>query len=383
MINLLGDKMKKVLFFIPTLAQGGAEKVLVNLVNNMDKSKFDITVQTLFAGGVNEQFLNKDINYKCCFKKEFKGNSQILKLFSPKSLYKKFIKEHYDIIVSYLEGPTARIVSGCTDGETKLVSWIHVEQHTKDTASYSFKSYDEAKRCYGKFDKIICVSEYVKNDFGNIFDNVKNIEVLYNTIESDQIIKKADEPINDYSFDKKVKTLVAVGTLKKSKGFDKLIRIHKRLLEEGILHNIIILGQGPEKDNLLSMINELHIEDSSKLLGYNTNPYKYLKNSDMFVCSSVAEGFSTAATEALIVGTPVVTVEVSGMKEMLGENNEYGIVTDNNEDALYEGIKKMLTEPGMLEYYAKRAEERGKSFSTEKTVKAVEEMLEELLHYEY
>ena len=92
MINLLGDKMKKVLFFIPTLAQGGAEKVLVNLVNNMDKSKFDITVQTLFAGGVNEQFLNKDINYKCCFKKEFKGNSQILNLFSPKSVYKKFIK---------------------------------------------------------------------------------------------------------------------------------------------------------------------------------------------------------------------------------------------------------------------------------------------------
>ena len=175
-------------------------------------------------------------------------------------------------------------------------------------------------------------------------------------------------------FDKKVKTLVAVGTLKKSKGFDKLIRIHKRLLDYGILHNIIILGQGPEKDKLSSMISEFHVEDSFKLLGYNTNPYKYIKNSDMFVCSSVAEGFSTAATEALVVGTPVVTVEVSGMKEMLGENNEYGVVTENNEDALYEGIKKMLTTPGMLDDYAKRAKERGKEFSTEKTVKAVEEM---------
>lgn len=370
--------MKKILFFIPTLAQGGAEKVLVNLVNNMDKSKFDVTVQTLFAGGVNEQFLNKDIKYKCCFKKMFKANIKILKLFSPKSLYKKFIKEHYDIIVSYLEGSTARIVSGCTDENTKLVSWIHVEQRTKKYAAYPFKSYDEAKLCYGKFDKTICVSEYVKNDFSNIFDNVKNIEVLYNTVETDHIIKKAEEPIDDYSFDKKVKTLVAVGTLKKSKGFDKLIRIHKKLLDDGILNNIIILGQGPEKDNLLSMISELHIEDSFKLLGYNTNPYKYLKNSDMFVCSSVAEGFSTAATEALIVGTPVVTVEVSGMKEMLGENNEYGIVTANNEDALYEGIKKMLTEPGMLEDYAKRAKERGKSFSTEKTVKAVEKMFDRI-----
>ena len=98
----------------------------------------------------------------------------------------------------------------------------------------------------------------------------------------------------------------------------------------------------------------------------------------MFVCSSISEGFSTAATEALIVGTPVVTVEVSGMKEMLGENNEYGIVTENNEESLYESIKKMLTTPGMLEDYAKRAKERGKEFSTEKTVRAVEKMFEEL-----
>lgn len=366
--------MIKILFFIPTLAHGGAEKVLVNLVNNMDKTKFDITVQTLFAGGVNEKFLNRDIKYKYCYKKQFRGNSKYFCLFSPEHLYKKFIKEHYDIIVSYLEGPTARITAGCTDKGTKLVSWIHVEQHTKETASYSFKNYDEAKLCYGKFDKIICVSEYVKIDFGNIFDNVKNMEVLYNTIETDQIIAKAEEPIDDYSFDKTVKTLVAVGTLKKSKGFDKLIRIHKRLLDGGFLHNIIVLGQGPEKDTLLKMISELNIKESFKLLGYNTNPYKYIKNSDMFVCSSVAEGFSTAATEALVVGTPVVTVGVSGMKEMLGENNEYGIVTDNNEDALYDGVKKMLITPGMLEDYAKRAKERGKKFSKEKTVRTVEGM---------
>ena len=128
------------------------------------------------------------------------------------------------------------------------------------------------------------------------------------------------------------------------------------------------------------MLNFVICDDNLNILKefYNTNPYKYIKNSDMFVCSSVAEGFSTAATEALIVGTPVVTVEVSGMKEMLGENNEYGIVTENNEDALYEGIKKMLTTPGMLEDYAKRAKERGKEFSTEKTVKAVEKMFERL-----
>lgn len=367
--------MKKVLFLIPTLGQGGAEKVLVNLVNNMDKSKFDITVQTLFDIGVNKQFLNNDIKYKFCYKKQFPGNSRYFCLLSPERLFKRFIKEHYDIIVSYLEGPTARIVSGCMDINTKLVSWIHVEQHTKKVLSASFRNFAEAHKCYNKFDKTVCVSNCVLNDFVDILDFKKSIEVLYNTNETLDILNKSKEEVFDYSFSRSFKTLIAVGTLKKSKGFDKLIRIHKKLISENIYHKVIVLGQGPEKELLKKLIMEYGVEDSFHILGYTTNPYKYIKNSDLFVCASLAEGFSTAATESLIVGTPVCTVDVSGMQEMLGQNNEYGIVTENNEDALYEGIKRMLTEEGLLEYYAKQAEVRGKRFSTEKTVKAVEDML--------
>ncbi len=370
--------MKKILFMIPNLFGGGAEKVLVNLVNNMDRSKFDITVQTLFSGGVNEQYLNKYIKYKYCYKKTFSGNSHYFKLFSPKRLYKRFVKDHYDIIVSYLEGPTARIVSGCTDENTKLVSWIHVELHTKNILSASFRNFDEARLCYEKYDNTVCVSEYVKNLFVKILDFQKPIEVLYNTNETAQIIRLSEEKVDNYEFDENVKTIVAVGTLKKPKGFDKLIRIHKRLLDNGIYHKIIVLGRGPEEENLKKLINSKGVANTFKLLGYDANPYKYLKNSDMFVCSSISEGFSTATTEALILGTPVVTTLCSGMQEMLGENNEYGIVTENNEDALYEGIKRMLTTPGMLEDYTKRAKDRGKLFSTEKTVKAVEKMLLEL-----
>jgi glycosyltransferase involved in cell wall biosynthesis len=371
--------MKKILFLIPSLGQGGAEKVLVNLVNNMDSAKFDITVQVLFRGGVNEQFLNNNIKFKYCYLKTFPANTYYFNLFSPKTLFNRFIKEHYDIIVSYLEGPTARIVSGCADEKTKLVSWIHVEQHTKKKLSYSFRNFSEAKKCYNKFDSTICVSEYVKNDFKNILDFNKPIKVLYNTNETNEIIKMSNQPVTDYVFSDKVKTIVAVGTLKKSKGFDKLIRIHRRLIDDGILHNIIVLGKGPEEQNLLKLIDELQVNNSFKLLGYNTNPYKYVKNCDLFVCASIAEGFSTAATESLIVGTPVVTVDVSGMKEMLGENNEYGIVTENNENALYEGIKNMLTIPGMLEDYSTKAKIRGNNFCTKSTVDAVSKMFFDLL----
>lgn len=370
--------MKKILFVIPNLSHGGAEKVLVNLVNNIDKSKFDVTVQVLFAGGVNEQFLNEDIRFRYCYKKTFRGNSIYFKLFSPKHLFKKFIKEHYDIIISYLEGPVARIVSGCTDENTKLVSWIHCRMDTTESAAIGFRSFEEARECYNRFDNTVCVSEWVKNYFVDTFDFTKPIEVLYNTIETEQILLKSKEKVKNVVFSSDCKNICSVGKIVKVKGFDRLASVHKRLIDEGVRNKVYILGVGEEKSSIEKYLAENNLSESFIFLGYNTNPYKYVKNCDLYVCSSHSEGFSTSVTESLIVGTPVVTTLCSGMQEMLGENNEYGIVTENNEDALYEGIKKMLTTEGMLEDYANRASERGKYFSTEKTTKAVEKMLEEL-----
>lgn len=367
--------MKKVLFFIPNLSVGGAEKVLVNLVNNMDENKFDITVQTLFGGGVNEQFLKKHIKYKYCFRKTFKANSQILKVFSPETLYKKFIKEHYDIIVSYLEGPAARIVSGCNDKDTKLVSWIHIQQENAKNASYAFRSFKEAKKCYEKFDNTVCVSEYVMKDFVNIFDFKNPVEVLYNTNETAQIAELAKEKVEENVFrDDEIKICV-VGKISKRKGCDKIVNIQKKFKAEGLKTHFYFLGVGADEDYVRNFIKENDIEDTVTLLGYQTNPYKYIAKTDMFVCASLAEGFSTAATEALVLGVPVVTVEVSGMKEMLGNNNDYGVVTKNNQDALYEGIKKVITTEGLLQHYADQAKIRGEFFSTENTVRAVEKML--------
>lgn len=367
--------MIRVLFLIPTLAHGGAEKVLVNLVNNLDKDKFIITVQTLFDGGVNAKHLKSHIKIKSVFKKVFPANSYFLALFSPKFLYKRFIKEHYDVIVSYLEGPTARIASGCIDTNTKLVSWIHCKMDTKKAASVGFRSFNEAKKCYIKFNYTACVSQWVKNWFVETFEFQKPIGVLYNTIETDEIIEKSDEKIDDITFDKDVFNIISVGKVIAVKAFMRLAHIHKKLLDDGIKNHIYILGIGDEQSKIEKYLDENNLKDTFTFLGYKTNPYKYVKDCDLYVCSSLSEGFSTSVTEALIVGTPVVTTLCSGMQEMLGENNEYGFVTENNENALYDGIKKMLTTPGMLKDYATKALDRGKEFSTENTTKEVEKLL--------
>ena len=371
--------MKKLLFLIHDLGQGGAEKVLVNLVNNMDTEKFDITVMALFGGGVNEQFLKPHIRYQTVFPRPFPGNSHIMKLLSPRQLHKLFIKEKSDIEISYLEGPSARIISGCPYEDTKLVSWIHVEQHTKERAARSFRSYKESENCYYKFDKTICVSESVKNDFVQLYPLISNIDVLYNTNETDRILQQKDEPVEDEFYQKDCIRLCGVGKIVSTKGFDKLVRIHKRLTDDGLNIHTYVLGIGPDREKIENYLKENNIRDSFTFLGYQTNPYKYVSKCDLFVCSSVAEGFSTAATEALIVGTPVVTTPVAGMAEMLGANDEYGIITEMSEDSLYEGIKDLVQNPEKLQHNKKQAEIRGKFFSKENTVKAVEEMLSELI----
>ena len=351
----LDMQKKKILFLIHDLGQGGAEKVLVNLVNNINRNEFDISVTVLFGGGINEQFLKPDIKFKAVWPKMIPGNSKLMKLVSPKQLHKIVVKENYDIEVSYLEGPSARVISGCQNKNTKLISWIHGEQKSLKKVSESFRSKKEAKKCYEKFDQTICVSETVKKDFCKLLNYQRPCCVLYNTVESNKIIEKSKEPVPELESDKFFK-LIAVGSLKTIKGYNRLLHIIFRLKQENKKIRLYVLGIGPQEKELKEYVEKKGLKENIIFLGYQTNPYKYVAKSELFVCSSFAEGFSTAATEALIVGTPVCTVNVSGMKEMLGEDNEYGIVTENSEEALYEGIKNIVDDPKKLKHYKRMAQ---------------------------
>ena len=110
------------------------------------------------------------------------------------------------------------------------------------------------------------------------------------------------------------------------------------------------------------------------LLGFHANPYKYLRQGDLFVCSSLSEGYSTAVTEALILGLPIITTDCSGMAELL-QNGECGVITENDEAALYEGMRRLLTDKSLLEHYRNKAIERGRDFTIEHLMKPIETIL--------
>lgn len=369
---------RKVLFLIHDLGGGGAEKVLVNLVNHMDSSKYDITVASLFGGGVNERFLGTQVHYYSVWPFSIPGNSKIMKLFSPEALHKICVKSKYDVEISYLEGPSTRIISGCSDKNTKTIGWIHGQQHTKEQAANSFRNYKEFLNSYQKFDCIVCVSEDVRRSFKKIYNQSNNVLVRYNTIETDRILQMKDEAISKNIFNRNEFKLVAVGKITPNKGFDRMALIIKKLVNEGFPAHLYVLGEGEERKTILNYIEKNGLSEHYTFLGYQTNPYKYMAACDLFICASWSEGFSTATTEALIVGLPVCTVNVSGMKEMLGHNNEWGVVTDNNNESLFQGIKWLISDAERLEYYKKKAMERARLFSTENTVRAVEALIEEV-----
>lgn len=363
--------MKKILFLIGSLEGGGAEKVLVDTVNNMPSEEFCITLQTIFDKGIHKSELNKNIKYKSIVNAENPLlKKSILKLalhfFPAKYLYEKYVKSDYDYEIAFLEGLPTKIISN-SETISKKYAWVHINfENNFDSLSY-YKDINECKKCYKKFDRIICVSEAVKEGFEKQVGCEYPVSVLYNVLDEKSIINKSHSSTKIYS-DSKGLNIISVGRLENQKGYDRLIRIAEKLKKLDCQFKIYIVGEGKERKNLQLLINELKNNDVVELIGYKDNPYPYILNADLFVCSSREEGFSTVVTESLILGVPVITTACAGMKEIFGEF-KCGKIVDNSEVALLEELYSILCSPEKLKIYKKEAELRGKQFRIEQRMK--------------
>lgn len=370
--------MIKILFFIDSISGGGAEKVLRNLVNNMDQSKFEITVQTINDSVKAETLLKDGIRYKTI--NRFK-NRVLNKLYQYwvrlcaelKILYPLYIKDDYDIEVAYLEcGPT-KIIASSTNKKAVKIAWVHCDLEKKEGFADSI---EKSRKYYEKYDEIVCVSENVKQSFEKLFGTDMETTVLYNVNDENEILEKAELPV---PFQKKSsgELFVAVGRLTRQKGFDRLIEACRLLRDEGYSFELWILGEGSEREKLEELIRKYRLEDIISLLGFVENPYPYIKKADILVCSSRYEGMSTVVTEGLILGKAIVTTACTGMMELLGDS-EYGIITEDNSHALFNGINEMLNTPDLLEDYAGKAKQRGNLFKKKVTVEVTENFFDQI-----
>ena len=279
----------------------------------------------------------------------------------------------------YLHGVITKIVANAPKTQ-KTVAYLHANME-KSPFIKSFKSIQDIKKCFENYNRIVAVSEDVKNSFINASDiNDNRLVVKYNTFDNEKIIKLSNENIEPFFKQKQGVSICTVGKLQQVKGHKRLLVAVKRLVDNGINIQLTIVGDGPLRQELQEYINDNNLQDNVYLAGFDTNPYKYVAKSDLFVCSSYSEGFSSVVAESLIMGVPVLTTDCAGMREMLGDNNEYGIVVDNDDESLYKGLESILRDTEMLNKYRIAACERGSIFEKTQTVGAVEKMLEEVIN---
>lgn len=372
-------KKPSILFVHPDLRGGGAEKVLVNLLNSLDPDRYDIHLLTYFEEGVNRKDLRASIKQRYIFKKVFRGWSVLQKLFSPRKLYRLFINEKYDIIIAYLEGVPTRMVSGCPHKQTKLISWLHTDLNLAGIEKV-YWSNKEMKACYARFDRVIAVSDQTLESCINQCNlDRAHGQIIHNVIDTDSIIKNAVQSLNGQGLKRDVINICSVGRLTKIKGYDRLIQSLSKIIEDFPKVHLYLLGIGEEKTALENLVSQLKMEDYVSFLGFQKNPHRFVSKCDLFVCSSYHEGYSTAVTEAVILGTPVLTTQCSGMNEIL-DNGEIGMIVENSNHGIYQGLYKLLSRPELLALYADKTRGKSNYYQQNNNATQVEELFDTLLN---
>lgn len=375
--------MKNILFFMETVDFGGAETVFTNIIKNINKSKFCIKVVTERDHELFTDEIKAAVPYDCFIKTERSAvrdfwNKIVIKLslvLSEKNIRKYFIRGNYDVEVAFCEGYSTKIIGNSGKRNCKKIAWVHTDVIKNPWSEKIFGSAEEEKKCYEKFDAIVCVAETMKESFIKKYGMAEKVHVLYNPLDFESVIKKSAEK-TDFKFGDGMKFVLA-GTFIKIKGFDRFVKVCKRLKDDGEHFSALIMGDGEEKENIKKIIAETNLSDTVKILDFQTNPYKYIAHSDVYVCSSYAEGYSTAVSESVALNVPVITTECSGMREIFGEN-ECGIICENSEDGLYNAMKKVLNDPSLLKKFSAEEKKRANDFSLKKRIKTIEDFIESL-----
>lgn len=375
--------MKKILFFIESLAGGGAEKVLTDLVCNLNTEKYDITVCTVSDNGVYQEIISKHCKYRTFLRRkdyEAGGIKKVLywlktKLIystNPRLIHKYMIGLNYDVEVAFVEGFATKLIGASVNKRSKKIAWVHTDMNSNPYADYSYLNIEEHIKTYKKFKTVVCVSETVKESYENKF-GLDNALVVYNPVDLKSIKQKSIEEI-DIAPHPSLQ-LVTVGRLSEQKGYSRLLNCINKLKMNNNF-SLWIIGEGPQKIQLEEYIRNNQLEKCVKLIGFVDNPYKYVAKADAFVCSSYAEGYSTAATEALILGKPVFTVECSGMKELFGEYR-CGEIVPNTDESLERMLDNLIQRKYLLASYSCDIKRRSTEFDLEKQLNNVERILDE------
>lgn len=363
---------KKVLIAMTSLYNGGAEKSLVNLLNELPQDQYDIDLLLFKREGLYLQQVPSYVNildtphdiqllyssfhktkkmffpkfFGTLFSRLLYGNSYKARGVRWKYFYSKHIQQidkKYDVAIAYISGEILWFVDEKVKADKKIV-WVHNDYRT---AKHS-KEYDYPH--FKNMDAIVTISEkcadILKEVFPEFTDKIYNIP----NITSSVVLRRRVEEFypEEYQRSQKRYKILSVGRLHEQKGFDMAVSAAALLKKEGVSFDWFIIGNGPLEKQLEWQIKKEGVEDCFHLIGVRENPYPYMKHCDLMVQSSRYEGKSVVLDEAKILARPIVATNYPTVKDQIVDGKE-GIITEMSPQGIAAGIEKLLQNQDLVQ----------------------------------
>jgi len=330
-------RKRRIVFVMHALHSGGAERIVVSLANHIDRQKYEVHLILLHASGAFLQDLASDIVLH-----DLKINSATKGLIP---LVRQLIRLEPDVIfggIGYLNALLSVSIPWVNRRVKKPIKWV-----ARETSIVSLIIKKERftpvfewlyRHSYRNFNQIICQSEYMKHDLKTNYALPDHkMVVIHNPVDTEKIDAMVLEPLA-YRFDPHKINLLAVGAFRPVKQFDKLLEV---LVALDNRFHLTLVGDGAERTALEAKSTALGIPDRVSFVGYQANPYAYMKQADLLLLSSEYEGFPNVVLEANYCGLPVIGFDApGGIGEIVQEGVNGQLVALNDVVGMIEAIKR-------------------------------------------
>lgn len=361
---------------MPAMTGGGAEKVLVDILQHFDYEHYDVSLFLEYREGTYLEDIPKKVQVVALHGKDNLWFQRLHRRLLEHGwlvdfyywVYRlmflwKLRRRNFDVAVSFMEGSAVRFHSYIFHKARKHLSWVHIDLLRKHWSLGYFRDEAEEQSIYGKMDKTVFVSNDARSSFLKMYPMVEcgQCVVQYNLIDEKSILSQ----IGGKHTEKKKFTICMVGRLNRQKRYDRAVEVAHRLKADGLDFELWILGEGELRSTIESQIKEYGLEETVLLKGFVKPPYPYVSQADLFLCTSESEGFSLVIAEAFCMGIPVVSTNVTGPTELLGDS-EYGLLTEEDTDSIYHAVKSLMTDAHLRSHFTEKSLERAKIFSVER-----------------
>lgn len=374
--------MQKILIVNNMIKGGGVERLLQDLVEHWH-DKCDLTVMSFSKEYDFYKYFPKDVKY--IYKSIYPRYRRKISLSFVKYMIKKvickirfiYLKNHndFDVIIALKDGEVTKLISGFK--APRKYSWCHTDYKSYYYTDHLYAGKENELNTLKKYTNVVCVSQDIKTSLIEVLGDTGNYVVKYNPLDVEKIEYNGNEPVIDIKKENGRPLFVVAGRINYQKGYDLLLEAVHMLESEGYSFDVAVVGGredwGDEYDRIMRSMKRLKIKNI-QFLGFRSNPYKYMKMADWLLSTSIFEGYSYVSQEAALLDTPLMLTDCSGVRELIGDS-EYGIVMEPSVKGIYEGMKRVLDDPSLHEYYKQKIIERKKIIDESERYKEIEELV--------